>query len=426
LIEKLLQSRALEHSSGMGIKSSCGFFVGKLGSALAKVDSITFISLRAKVPLFVGAVSLFSSIGLALSSYQVGLSAIKLSENQEQNMVLNLIQSSLQEANKKALARADLISRLPFIQKNFRENSRDELLDNIKTSLKVQKQRFSITEAQFHLPPAKSYLRVFRPKAPQEDLSSFRQMVLKVNKDKVPLSGIEIGRRGIGIRGVVPISDEKGHIGSFEIAMDFKPVLDSLKKTTGFESAVFVDEDKMSEIATLIPKPDLEKIVGGMRVQEATNWKTIRSLVTPDIMTTTKQVDFKVLKNNNESYSAILVPLQDYKGQQIGLIVTAKSLKYLENLKASLFWNNIFLALAQTLVITGTASILFNGLLLRPVLALGNRIKSISKAVDTVDLSDDSVDKLASRLDEVGQIARDCQILQNNIINSRSLDISSK
>lgn len=410
----------------MGIKSSCGFFVGKLGSALAKVDSITFISLRAKVPLFVGAVSLFSSIGLALSSYQVGLSAIKLSENQEQNMVLNLIQSSLQEANKKALARADLISRLPFIQKNFRENSRDELLDNIKTSLKVQKQRFSITEAQFHLPPAKSYLRVFRPKAPQEDLSSFRQMVLKVNKDKVPLSGIEIGRRGIGIRGVVPISDEKGHIGSFEIAMDFKPVLDSLKKTTGFESAVFVDEDKMSEIATLIPKPDLEKIVGGMRVQEATNWKTIRSLVTPDIMTTTKQVDFKVLKNNNESYSAILVPLQDYKGQQIGLIVTAKSLKYLENLKASLFWNNIFLALAQTLVITGTASILFNGLLLRPVLALGNRIKSISKAVDTVDLSDDSVDKLASRLDEVGQIARDCQILQNNIINSRSLDISSK
>lgn len=410
----------------MGIKSSCGFFVGKLGSALAKVDSITFISLRAKVPLFVGAVSLFSSIGLALSSYQVGLSAIKLSENQEQNMVLNLIQSNLQEANKKALARADLISRLPFIQKNFRENSRDELLDNIKTSLKVQKQRFSVTEAQFHLPPAKSYLRVFRPKAPQEDLSSFRQMVLKVNKDKVPLSGIEIGRRGIGIRGVVPISDEKGHIGSFEIAMDFKPVLDSLKKTTGFESAVFVDEDKMSEIATLIPKPDLEKIVGGMRVQEATNWKTIRSLVTPDIMTTTKQVDFKVLKNNNESYSAILVPLQDYKGQQIGLIVTAKSLKYLENLKASLFWNNIFLALAQTLVITGTASILFNGLLLRPVLALGNRIKSISKAVDTVDLSDDSVDKLASRLDEVGQIARDCQILQNNIINSRSLDISSK
>ena len=410
----------------MGIKSSCGFLVGKLGSALAKADNITFISLRAKVPLFVGAVSLFSSIGLALSSYQVGLSAIKLSEKQEQNSVLNLIQSSLQEANKKALARADLISRLPFVQKNLRENSRDELLDNVESSLKVQKQRFSVAEAQFHLPPAKSYLRVFKPKAPQEDLSTFRQMVLKVNKDKVPLSGIEIGRRGIGIRGVVPISDEKGHIGSFEIALDFKPVLDSLKKTTGFESAVFVDEDKMSEIATLIPKPDLEKIVGGMRVQEATNWKTIRSLVTPDIMTTTKQVDFKVLKNDNESYSAILVPLQDYKGQQIGLIVTAKSLKYLENLKASLFWNNIFLALAQTLVITGTASILFNGLLLRPVLALGNRIKSISKDVDTVDLSDDAVDKLASRLDEVGQIARDCQVLQNNIINSRSLNLSSK
>jgi len=91
-----------------------------------------------------------------------------------------------------------------------------------------------------------------------------------------------------------------------------------------------------------------------------------------------------------------------------------------------LFWNNIFLALAQTLVITGTASILFNGLLLRPVLALGNQIKSISKDLDSVDLNDAEIDKLASRLDEVGQIARDCQVLQNNIINSRSSNVSSK
>lgn len=416
----------MEHSSGTGIKSVFGLLVGKVVSVLQIADNSTFISLRTKVPLFVGTVSLFSSIGLALSSYQIGLNAIKLSEEREQSSVLNLVQSSLQEANKKALARADLISRLPFVKKNLREKSRDELLNNIKPALKVQKELFSVTEAQFHLPPAKSYLRVFKPKAPQEDLSSFRQMVLRVNREKVPLSGIEIGRRGIGVRGVVPIGDEQGHIGSFEIAMDFKPILDTLKKTTGYEAGVFVDENRMSEVATLIPKPDLEKIVGGMLIQDVSSWKTIRSVVTPDIMTTTKQVDFKVVKKENEPFSLILVPLQDYKGQQIGIIVFAKSLKYLEAIKASLFWNNIFLALAQALVITGSASVLFNGLLLRPILTLGNRIKTLSQAVDTIDLGDGSFDELSSRLDEVGQIAKDCQILQNNTINSRLLNVSSK
>ena len=120
------------------------------------------------------------------------------------------------------------------------------------------------------------------------------------------------------------------------------------------------------------------------------------------------------------------MPLQDYKGQQIGIIVFTKSLKYLAEIKASLFWNNIFLALAQALVITGAASVLFNGLLMRPILALGNRIKMLSQAVDTIDLVDGSFDELSSRVDEIGQIAKDCQILQNSTINSRLLNASSK
>ena len=77
-------------------------------------------------------------------------------------------------------------------------------------------------------------------------------------------------------------------------------------------------------------------------------------------------------------------------------------------------------------MITGAASVLFNGLLMRPILALGNRIKMLSQAVDTIDLVDGSFDELSSRVDEIGQIAKDCQILQNSTINSRLLNASSK
>jgi methyl-accepting chemotaxis protein len=240
-------------------------------------------------------------------------------------------------------------------------------------------------------------------------------MVLKVNKDKVPVSGIEIGRRGIGIRGVVPINNNGVHAGSFEIAMEFKPVLNNLKKLTGYDTAVFIDEERMSKIATLIPTPDPEKIIGGMRVQESTNWRLLRGLTNPDIINSTKEALTEKKFYDGEDYSLIIAPLVDYKGQQIGLIVAAKSLKYTDDLKYSLFWNNIFLAFGQALVVTAFASVFFNGLLLRPILSLGRNIKDISENTHVSDSSPNSLDPLLNRRDEVGEIARDCKELQIRI-----------
>jgi hypothetical protein len=350
-----------------------------------------------------------------------------MSEQQLTTNVENQILSLLQDANSKSLARADLISRLPFVQEYLASRSRDKLLETIKPALKVQKERYFVTEAQFHLPPATSYLRVFKPKAPQEDLSSFRQMVLRVNKEQIPLSGIEIGRRGIGIRGVVPIQEQGVHIGSFEIAMDFKPLLNNLKKISGYDSAIFVSEEKMSRVATLIPKPDPEKIIGAMRVQDATNWRLIRGLTTPDLINSTFQMDAYHKEYDGESYSLILVPLMDFKGEQIGLIVAAKTMRYFENLRSSLFWNNIFLACGQALVITGIASILFNGLLLRPIVSLGRSIKSMLGQRDVKDENSSSMDYLSTRRDEVGEIARDCKTLQSHVleVNQASPDSRS-
>ena len=382
---------------------------------IRSLDGETRLKLRFKVPLMLGVVAISSSLMMAITSYQIGVSAIDLAEEEITSIVQSSILSLLQDANGKSLARADLISRLPFVQKDFASRSRDELFKSISPSLKVQKERFFVSEAQFHLPPATSYLRVYKPNAKQEDLSSFREMVLKVNKDKLPLSGIEIGRRGIGIRGVVPINNNGVHAGSFEIAMEFKPVLNNLKKLTGYDAAVFIDEERMSKIATLIPTPDPEKIIGGMRVQESTNWRLLRGITNPDIINSTKEALTEKKFYDGEDYSLIITPLVDYKGQQIGLIVAAKSLKYTDDLKHSLFWNNIFLAFGQALVVTAFASVFFNGLLLRPILSLGKNIKDISEDTHVSDSSPNSLDPLLNRRDEVGEIARDCKELQIRI-----------
>jgi hypothetical protein len=130
---------------------------------------------------------------------------------------------------------------------------------------------------------------------------------------------------------------------------------------------------------------------------------------------------------DGDTYSMILVPLLDFKGEQIGLIVATKSLRYIENLRSSLLWNNAFLAMGQALAVTALASVLFNGLLLRPILSLGTGIRAMLEGGDTKDPASDSLDELSTRRDEVGAIARDCKNLQQFIYHTNeSSDISAQ
>ena len=373
------------------------------------------MQLRFKVPFLVTLVVLVTSVFLAFSSYQSAYKSIDAAGKQELQTTANLIQNSIQEQSTKALARADLISRLPPIQQLFRTNNREQLLETILPSFEDQKATFGVADAQFHLPPARSYLRVFTPKdGINEDLSSFRETVVLTNQKQEPQSGVEIGRRGLGIRGVVPVSDAQGPIGSFEIALSFKPVLDALKKVTDFEGGVFVDDKLMSEIATQVDKPDSERIIGGLRNQDSTNWQVIRSLVSPDQLTKANDVTLNIQKINGMDYGIALVPLLDFKGKKIGVIVAGRDFQSLTSQARAVLVNNIVLAILQVIVLTGTVSILFNGLLMRPILALGNLIANSAR--DDVFIT---VDDLSTRRDEVGQIARSFELLQKRFTDMK-------
>ena len=373
------------------------------------------MQLRFKVPFIVILVVLVTSVFLAFCSYQSALQSIDAAGKQELKTTATLIQTSIQEQSSKALARADLISRLPPIQQAFRTKNRNQLLQTILPSFTVQRERFGVTEGQFHLAPATSYLRVFLPNDPEEkDLSSFREMVVITNRKHEPQSGVEIGRRGLGIRGVVPVSDTLGPIGSFEVALDFKPVLDTLKKVNDFEGGVFVDELLMSTIAKQAPKADNERIIGGLRNQDSTDWKVIRSLVSPDLLTKANDVTLKIQNINGMDYGIALVPLLDFKGKKIGVIVAGRNFQSLTSQARAVLVNNMVLAILQVIVLTGTVLVLFNGLLMRPILALGNLIANSAR--DDVFIT---VDDLSTRRDEVGQIARSFELLQKRFTDMK-------
>lgn len=117
----------------------------------------------------------------------------------------------------------------------------------------------------FHLPPARSLARTWR-KGWQtirnndkvdisDDLSEFRQTILKVNSEGKPIQGIEVGRDGFVIRSLYPIFDDNKQVGSVEVFYECTPLLKLLQDDNSEQYAVFMDV-KLLKTAEQLRNPD--------------------------------------------------------------------------------------------------------------------------------------------------------------------------
>jgi len=64
---------------------------------------------------------------------------------------------------------------------------------------------FKNVKVHIHTKDVKSFLRVWKPKKFGDDLSGFRNTILKVRDTHKPLRAIEVGRAGLVVRGLSPI-----------------------------------------------------------------------------------------------------------------------------------------------------------------------------------------------------------------------------
>jgi methyl-accepting chemotaxis protein len=309
--------------------------------------------------LLMAGISAYSSI----VSHQAVFEGCK---QRELRLAATLIQSDLQLQMEKAAAKASIVVNLPSIKESFRAGNRERMLNRILPAFLIQRDRFGVLEGQFHLAPATSFLRIYAPEDGQgEDLSSFREMVVSANKEHEPRRGIEIGRQGISVRAIDLVKDANGYLGSFEIGMSFMTVLDNVKKNTGFEAGVFVDDALMSRIATLLPKPDSERIVAGFRNVEATDWKVIKSIVTPELLTSATDVKMELKTIAGSDYGIVIVPLLDYKGSNIGSIIATQEFEAYKNQMDAAIVRAIAFSLLQVLVLAGIVIVMINVMFVR-------------------------------------------------------------
>ena len=119
---------------------------------------------------------------------------------------------------------------------------RQMLLQELKHSYLLLKP-YDIKQLHFHLKDNESFLRFHKPSKFGDNLTDIRPSVVYVNKNHKMICGFEIGKIHTGYRFVFPISYKNTHIGSVEISISMKAILDSIKENGDSEVALIIDKN---------------------------------------------------------------------------------------------------------------------------------------------------------------------------------------
>ncbi|MFZ4576619.1 MAG: cache domain-containing protein, partial [Phycisphaerales bacterium] len=271
-------------------------------------------------------------------------------------LMQSITESTLRITEGRAQARASMIADLPTVRRRMAAGDREGLFEELKDMFAVQRDQFGAKTMQFHQPPALTFLRMQEPERHGDDVSAYRPMVAAVNRDHAPRHGISLGRAGPAITAVVPLLAPDGHhVGSFEVGLEFGPMLDELKSSYGLEATLFVLEEPLRRVSTGVRGEVLseENRVGRHVKFYSTNWDLVRRLVRSDDLAHVEEPVRYARDAVGVPYGVLVVPVRNIAGEPLGVLMVASDFSGTrEAAGRSLVWQCL-LALFASVVIAG-------------------------------------------------------------------------
>ncbi len=180
------------------------------------------------------------------------------------------------------------------------------------------KNDFGIKQFQFHLAPATSFLRLHKVSKYDDDLSKFRKTVVEANSTKKVVSGLEVGRGGLGMRMVYPVEYKGSHLGTMEFGTSFKAILDRIAKRYGVSFAIGVYKE-VFKTAGRFENTDNDLVKNNIVYYSFSNLKIkneMRNIEISDEVTS--------ISVDGRDYAVFSIPIRDYSNSKIGYITIFK------------------------------------------------------------------------------------------------------
>lgn len=340
--------------------------------------------------------------GMTWLTYRLSAGTTEAVEAGQFELMQAIVENALSGAEGKALARAELIAALPTAQRLVGAQDRLGLLAEFGAMFAIQKEKYGVDQAQFHVPPATSLLRLQAPDKFGDDLSKFRPMVVKVNRDHAPAKGFAIARTGPAIFGVAPVSDAAGaHVGSFEFGLDFGALLDGLKASFGLEFALFIEEKPLRDFATGVDPARLsdQNRVGRFIRWHSTNADLLAGLATDADISVVNEPARYVRAAAGATYGVLLVPLKNASGDSLGVVAVARDFSPSRAAAGqSLVWQIAYALFAITALAVVAVAVV-RGMVLRPLSVLEARLAEGKPLSEPSDGFPDEIEKLAARIE---------------------------
>ncbi|HTU12724.1 MAG TPA: cache domain-containing protein [Allosphingosinicella sp.] len=301
-------------------------------------------------------------------------------EQSQVELMRSIIAFNLEGAAANALARAEMTASDPLVRELLARQDRAGLLAHTQAMFNEQRDKYGVDQAQFHLAPATSFLRLQSPALFGDDLSRFRPIVVAVNRERVARKGVALARTGPGVFGVAPIRDMAGnHVGSVEFGMDFGALLDRLKAAYGLELTLFIDEAPLRAYANGMPPGAIteQNRLGTTVRLHSTNWTLMRDLVNADDLRVHDEPRDWVRDAGGVPYGVVLYPLRSGSGEVLGAIAVARSFAPTRGAAGRTDVLQWLFALLGFLVLAGAAVIVIRGWLVRPLEAITGRFATI-------------------------------------------------
>lgn len=373
----------------------------------------------APAAIIAAVVVVIAAVTFASSRLFGGLTAAV--ETGQFQLMQSIVETALRNAGNDALARAEVIAALPTTRQAVAAKDRERLLAEYAAMFAGQKERHGVDQAQFHVLPATSLLRLQDPTTFGDDLTQFRPIVVAVNREKASRKGLAIARNGPAIFGVTPVTDPQGkHVGSFEFGLEFAPLLDGLKAAYGLDFTVFMEEKRLRAFARGLNPAVLsdQNRVGRFIRFHTTNGTLAKALATDADLSSVAEPTHYVRGALGLPYGVLLVPLVDGAGEPLGVMMAASDFSGSRAASGrALVWQ-ICIAVFAIVILAGIALVVIRGFLLRPLDVLERRAAALAAGERKTMI--EPTDKFCS---EIGNLA---VYLERNIKPSETKPGESK
>ncbi|MBN2656557.1 MAG: HAMP domain-containing protein [Spirochaetales bacterium] len=350
-------------------------------------------------------------INIAAVTFFIGRSfgsTVYVESIEESKMVVSQIRTLQRQLETKALSMASLIAGNPDIIEAYSLGSIDEIHDALKLVADPLVGKLSADlnvdhlRVHFHIAPARSLYRTWSD-AWGDDLSGFRNSVIQAIQTGKPVVGIELGKGGMVIRGVNPVSVNGKVVGSLELYFQPQQLLEMFdvdKNSSGL--VLLAERERLLDIMfeSDLANYDLGQIGPVMVSYRSADWIDPQGMLSEKLIEEARATGDTVYDSRGNvviSYT----PINDFRGQAVGLYVfindTSSQMERLDKSALNLIALMVFINL---LLLAGLIFWLAK-FVLRPIKRQDKAVEIISKG------SGDLTHRIeVKRNDEIGTIAR--------------------